>query len=74
MSNYYSQLVEKLEKQNLYAMKDKMEIEAKLKEIAERSESRLLTNGKYLRALVLIELARLGSDSDLLGFVARLIL
>jgi len=74
MSNYYSQLVEKIERQNLYAVKDKMEIDAKLKEIAERSQSQLTSNGRMLKALVLIELARLGSDSELLSFITRLIL
>ena len=49
MSQRYIDLIEKIEKQNSYSLKDKMEVQYQLRDISEKTHSMLGKNNKVLK-------------------------
>ena len=60
MSNYYTNLIEKIEKQNSSALEDKMEVQYQLRDLSRQTQDIVETNVKYFKILVAMELAQLG--------------
>lgn len=74
MSNYYSSLVEKIERQNTHAIKDKMEVQYQLRDISKKTQGMLHDNGRYLKALIALQVAQLTANhSELLSPILKFI-
>ncbi len=75
MSNYYSNLVEKIERQNSYAIKDKMEVQYQLRDISKKTQGMLANNGKYLKVLISLQVTQLAANhADLIPTILKFIL
>lgn len=75
MSNHYVALLEKIERQNAYSMKDKLEAKYQLTDAVKSLQSGIGSNQKYLKIIVALQLATLGaSNSASLAALLKLIL
>ena len=60
MSNQYANLLEKIERQNSYSLKDKLEARYELSNAAAVITSGIKANHKYLKVIIALQLADLG--------------
>ena len=75
MNDYYSNLLEKIEKQNSYSQKDKMELQYQIRDVSLTTQRQLKENGKALKVIILLQLAILGSSHiDALSYLLKIIL
>lgn len=75
MSDYYTKLIEKIEKQNTHSMKDRMEVQYQLRDISKKTQSMLADNGRYLKALIALQVAQIGSNhADTLAIFLKYLL
>lgn len=75
MSDYYTNLVEKIEKQNSYQLKDKMEVQYQLRDISQKTQGMLANNGRYLKILITLQVAQLSANhTDFLTAILKFIL
>ena len=63
MSQQYTDLIEKLEKQNSYSLKDKMEVQYQLRDISERTHAMLGKNHKVLKLIVMLQVIATSADN-----------
>lgn len=63
MSQRYTDLIEKLERQNGYSMKDKLEVQYLLRDISQKTHGMLSRNNKVLKLVVALQLAQLSADN-----------
>ena len=63
MSQRYIDLIEKIEKQNSYSLKDKMEVLYQLRDISEKTHSMLGKNNKVLKIIVMLQLISTCGDN-----------
>lgn len=71
MSNYYTNLVEKLEKQNSYNLKDKMEVQYQLRDISQKTHAMLGNNNKALKIIIMLQIVNTSANhlDTLLPFI-----
>lgn len=62
MSHFYASLLEKIEKQNTEALRDKLETERLLDVISGKIHGQLSKMIKYLKVIVILQLASLGAS------------
>lgn len=75
MSDYYTNLVEKIEKQNSYQLKDKMEVQYQLRDISQKTQGMLANNGRYLKILITLQVAQLSAtNTEFLSAILKFIL
>jgi len=75
MSDYYTNLVEKIEKQNSYQLKDKMEVQYQLRDISQKTQGMLANNGRYLKILITLQVAQLSAThTEFLSAILKFIL
>lgn len=75
MSNYYSNLVEKIEKQNSYSQKDKMEIQYQIRDVSLVTQRQLKENGKALKVIIVFQMANIGANhTDMLAQLLKILL
>lgn len=74
MSDYYTKLVEKIEKQNSHQLKDKMEVQYQLRDISQKTQGMLENNGRYLKILIILQVAQLSANhSELFSAILKFI-
>jgi hypothetical protein len=67
--------VEKIERQNSYAIKDKMEVQYQLRDISKKTQGMLANNGKYLKVLISLQVTQLAANNaDLIPTILKFIL
>ena len=64
MPNQYANLLEKIERQNSYSLKDKLEARYELSNAAATITSGIKTNHKYLKVIIALQLADLGYQNS----------
>lgn len=75
MSSQYSNLIEKLERQNSYSLKDKMEVQLQLRDIGEKTHRMLSSNNKALKVIIMLQIINTSANhSDVLMPLISLIL
>ncbi len=60
MSNYYTSLIEKIEKQNSYSLKDKMEVQYQLREISQKLQTLLTRTSYFFRIIMVLQIMSIG--------------
>lgn len=75
MSNYYTSLVEKIEKQNSYSLKDKMEVQYQLREISQKIQTQHTKASYFFRIIMILQIMSIGvSNMETLLPLLRLFL
>ncbi len=64
MPNQYANLLEKIERQNSYSLKDKLEARYELNSAAAAITSGIKTSHKYLKIIIALQLANLGYQNS----------
>jgi len=67
MSQQYIDLIQKIEKQNSYSFKDKMEVQYQLRDISEKTHAMLGKNNKVLKMIVMLQvISAFGDNLDVI--------
>lgn len=75
MPNQYANLLEKIERQNSYSLKDKLEARYELSNAAAAITSGIKANHKYLKVIIALQLADLGyQNSASLAHLLRILM